>query len=168
MLMDAFIKEGDAAGLINHSLTHTHTHTHTHTGAVSVYNQMEEDEVVPDGMTFHLASRAHSMLVNTMLPWQPPFHPTLCYRGNHYLTPTPQGTLESLEEAELLCRQCRELEPKLGCKSFVVLVKSLLTQVAPPTLQLATPPSFLSQEKGEEAVSLLSRLERDQLLLPQV
>jgi hypothetical protein len=34
-------------------------------GAVSVYNQMLDDEVLPDGMTFHLASRAHAMLVCT-------------------------------------------------------------------------------------------------------
>ena len=34
-------------------------------GAVSVYSQMLDDEVLPHGMTFHLASRAHAMLVCT-------------------------------------------------------------------------------------------------------
>jgi pentatricopeptide repeat protein len=45
--MDGFVRDGDGAG------------------AVSVYNQMLDDEVLPDGMTFHLASRAHAMLVCT-------------------------------------------------------------------------------------------------------
>jgi pentatricopeptide repeat protein len=104
VLMDGFVRDGDGAG------------------AVSVYNQMLDDEVLPDGMTFHLASRAHAML----------------------------GTSEALEKAESLSRQCHELEPKLGSKSFVILVKTLL-----------------SQDKGREALSILDRLEQDQLLLPQ-
>ena len=47
-----------------------------------MYNQMLEDEVVPDGMTFHLASRAHVMLVRFQ---------TLCCRGNHNHPPGHRG-----------------------------------------------------------------------------
>ena len=59
-------------------LVYTYRHMKMHflsmcvyAGAVSVYCHMLEDEVIPDGMTFHLASRAHAMLVRTppLLPW---------------------------------------------------------------------------------------------------
>jgi pentatricopeptide repeat protein len=45
ILTDAFIREGDGAG------------------ALEVYHQMLKDEVTPDEMTFHLASRAYGLLV---------------------------------------------------------------------------------------------------------
>jgi pentatricopeptide repeat protein len=104
VLMDAFIREGDAAS------------------AVTVYDQMVSDEVIPDEMTFHLASKAHVM------------------------TATPEGTTEAIS----LCRQCYELQPKLGSTSFVTVVKALV-----------------DQGKESEALSLLTQLDTDQLLLPQ-
>lgn len=79
--------------------------------------------------------------------------------------------MEGVEKAESLCRQCQELEPKLGSKSFIILVKTLLSQVMPRLLTHPLLPAFslsLSQEKGREALSLLERLEKEQLLLPQV
>lgn len=104
ILMDAFIREEDAAG------------------AVAVYEQMLTDEVIPDGMTFHLASRAHVMM----------------------------NTAEGLEAAVSLWRLCHELEPKLGSKSFIILVKTLL-----------------EQSRGTEALELLEETEAKQLLRPQ-
>ena len=81
---------------------------------------------------------------------------------------TIQGTSEALEKAESLSRQCQEMEPKLGSKSFVILVKALLSQVSHTPCHTPFTAGGLSQNKGREALSLLGRLEQDQLLFPQV
>jgi hypothetical protein len=94
------------------------------------------------------------------------------YTLNHAPPPvamhTIQGTSEALEKAESLSRQCHELEPKLGSKSFVILVKTLLSQVSHTSCHTPFTEGGLSQDKGREALSILDRLEQDQLLLPQV
>ena len=91
---------------------------------------MLSDEVVPDGMTFHLVSRAHVMMVTIAtgdllnhLPPPPPSRPPL------------QGTPDGLEAAVSLSKQCYELEPKLGSKSLIIVIKTLLDQVHVYTLQ---------------------------------
>ena len=94
------------------------------------------------------------------------------YTLNHAPPPvamhTIQGTSEALEKAESLSRQCQEMEPKLGSKSFVILVKALLSQVSRTPCHTPFTEGGLSQNKGREALSLLGRLEQDQLLFPQV
>jgi hypothetical protein len=86
-----------------------------------VYDQMVSDEVIPDEMTFHLASKAHVMTV-TMETSQVAY-------VTRPLPPPTQATPEGTSEAISLCRQCYELQPKLGSTSFVTVVKALVDQV---------------------------------------
>ena len=64
--MDTFIREGDPDGPSLYIVTACCVMDDVFpTAAIAVYEQMLTDEVDPDGMTFHLASRAHVLLVTT-------------------------------------------------------------------------------------------------------
>lgn len=67
-------------------------------GAVAAYKLLLEDEIEPDGMVYHLAALAHARM----------------------------STAESAEASLELCRKCQVLEPRLGNKTYSMLVERLL------------------------------------------
>ena len=88
VLIDAFIREGDAAGGLLYSMTIPPSLPHSpfpslpHSlplslppslGAIAAHEQMLEDEVDPDRMTFHLAAVAHVLLVTIATPTPPQY-----------------------------------------------------------------------------------------------
>ena len=84
-----------------------------------------------------------------------------------------QSTAESAEASLELCRKCQVLEPRLGNKTYSMLVERLLRKVAAgkwvvlPSVT-PSPPPRLQERRVEEGRQLLEQLTREGMLPSQV
>ncbi len=106
---------------------------------MAAYGMLLTDELTPDGMTYHIAAKAALRLELDRVATEAANQTTTSDSQEEEANDENEDDSEAVKNESCvqldltkvmeLCVKCFELEPKLGTKSYRVIVTSLLSEV---------------------------------------
>ena len=104
------------------------SHTHTHLlGALAAFDLLISDELIPDGMTYHLATKASLFYSLEALKKKEDIETGM---ENEQSVEGAESVELELDRTLEYWEKCRQLEPKFGTKTLRIIIDTLLSRVS--------------------------------------